>query len=74
MARPTTEEMEKLNYLKEQCRQIEQYLNQLEIICSSSVADQKEELIGQIGLYVGKIGIRFLNVEERIGVLGRNND
>lgn len=74
MARPTNEVTQKQEYLKEQCRQVYNCLNNLEELCSASVVEQKEELIGKIGLYVGKLGVRFQNIVERMEISFEEDD
>lgn len=68
MARPTREETEKTVYLKEQFASIDKSINQLESICKQSNVEQKEDRTGEIGLLVGKIQIRILNIESYLGI------
>jgi hypothetical protein len=68
MARPTKASQEQGNYLKEQLQLMEKYLNELEAICKSPNITQKEDFIGTIGLLVGKLGVRFINVVGELGI------
>jgi hypothetical protein len=54
--------------LKEQCQMMETYLNNLEEVCRSPNIEQKEDLVGTVGLYVGKAMLCFLNIEQITGV------
>lgn len=66
--RPTNASKEKGNYLKEQCQQVENCLNQLEEICKNPNATIKEEYVGILSLLIGKIMVRFSNIEEELGL------
>ena len=68
MARPTLASKQSTNYLKEQCQLMETALNQLESICKQPNITQKEDLIGTIGLLVGKLTVRFLNIENELNL------
>jgi hypothetical protein len=64
--RPTNASKETDNYLREECQMIESYLNELEEICKKPNLEQKEDMIGTIGLLIGKISIRFVNIEKKL--------
>lgn len=66
MGRPTNESKKKGNYLKEQCQAMENYLNELEEVCKSSNSAIKEDLIATIALLIGKLSIRFTNIESEL--------
>lgn len=68
MARRTNEEIAHDKKLKEQCQMLETYFNTLEEICKSTNVEQKEDLVGTIGLNVGKAMMVFMNIEELTGV------
>jgi hypothetical protein len=40
----------------------------LEAICKSPNVTQKEDYIGTIGLLVGKLGVRYINVVNELGI------
>ena len=64
--RPTNASKELGNYLKGECQLIENCLNQLEEICKKPNIEQKEDMIGSIGLLVGKVMVRFTNIEREL--------
>lgn len=64
--RPTNESKSEKMYLKEQFQAINQNLNALEEICKSPNIVQKEDMVGSIGLQVGKLLVRITNIEERL--------
>lgn len=68
MARPTNDSKRQGNYLKEQFQLMEKELNELEAICKSPNTDQKEDFVGTIGLLVGKLGVRYINVVNELGI------
>ena len=68
MGRPTNQSKETTNYLKEQCQLMESALNQRESICKQPNITQKEDLIGTIGLLVGKLSVRFMNIENELNL------
>lgn len=47
---------------------MEKELNELEAICKSPNVTQKEDFIGTIGLLVGKLGVRYINVVNELGI------
>lgn len=64
--RPTNASKADKLYLKNECQLVEACLNQLESICKSPNITQKEDMVGTIGLLVGKIMVRFQNIEARL--------
>lgn len=66
--RPTNASKADKLYLKSECQLIESYLNQLESICKSPNITQKEDMVGTIGLLVGKITVRFNNIETKLNL------
>jgi hypothetical protein len=66
--RPTNASKEISNYLRGECQLIENCLNQLEEICKKPNIEQKEDMIGSIGLLVGKVMIRFQNIERELNL------
>lgn len=68
MARPTNASKEGNLKLKEECQQIEAILNKLEDICKKSSIEQKEDLSATIGLYVGKLSIRYQNLVSQLDI------
>lgn len=68
MARPTNQSKEQSNYLKEQFQLMEKEINELEAICKQPNISQKEDFIGTIGLLVGKLGVRYINVVSELGI------
>lgn len=68
MGRPSNAQKELTNYLKEQCQMMEQALNQLEDICRSPNLAQQQDFIGTIGLLIGKLSVRFTNIEGELGI------
>ena len=47
---------------------MEDEINQLEGICKSPNITQKEDLIGTIGLLVGKISVRYINIVNELKI------
>jgi hypothetical protein len=68
MARATREEMDRQAYLKEQFQLMDASINQLEAICKQPNVEQKEDRTGEIGLLVGKLQVRILNIENFLGI------
>lgn len=64
--RPTNASKELSNWLRGECQLIESCLNQLEDICKRPNIEQKEDMIGSIGLLVGKVMVRFQNIEREL--------
>lgn len=62
MARPTNESKKQENYLKEQFQMMESEINQLETICKTNNIAQKEDFVGTIGLLIGKLSVRYINI------------
>ena len=68
MGRPTNQSKETTNYLKEQCQLMESALNQLESICKQFNIFYYFYLIVTIGLLVGKLSVRFMNIENELNL------
>lgn len=66
--RPTNASKQSKNYLREQCQLVESCLNQLEEICKTPNITQKEDYVGSIGLLIGKLCVRFTNIENELGI------
>lgn len=64
--RPSNESRANKLSLKEECQLIEGDLNELESICRSPNITQKEDLVGTVGYLVGKISVRFIEIERRL--------
>lgn len=60
--RPSNDAVRKMNYLKEQFQHMEREINELENICKTPNVTQKDEFVGTIGLLVGKLGVRYINI------------
>ncbi len=68
IGRPSNSEKAEKMYLREQFQAMNACLNSLEQICKSPNLTQKEDLIGTIGLQVGKLQIRADNIEQKLGI------
>lgn len=66
--RPSAEMVRKQNYLKEQFQHMEREINQLEEICKAPNIAQKDEFVGTIGLLVGKLGVRYINIVSELEI------
>lgn len=68
MARPTNESKKQGNYLKEQFQMMEKEINQLEAICKSPNVTQKDDFVGTIGLLIGKLSVRYINIVNELKI------
>jgi len=68
MPRPTNASREQGAYLKEQFQIMEKELNELESICRSPNVTQKEDYVGTIGILVGKLMVRYINIVSELKV------
>ena len=68
MGRPTNQEKDQQAYLKSQFEEINKYLNSLEMIGKETNEVQRNEKFGQIWMLVGKLMIRFAEMQQYLGV------